>query len=159
MKKNLKINIIDKINAVFDSPETTSDKSWRIVHNFYNAIMTKMEKDNLSQSDLARALDVSRSAVNQSFHNNPRNMTVKKMVELSEAVGLSLNFEPVNNVIVVEEKPSFLSYQFIDPKPANCEHESELVVVEQDSSNKHVYPIFQEYFKQDYNNDFNCAQA
>jgi len=89
MKKNSK-NSFKEIDDFFSSPPTPNQKAWGIINEFYHLILTYMEKNNIKKADLARKLGKSRSAVSQMFNKTP-NVTIKKIVEISEAVGLDID--------------------------------------------------------------------
>jgi transcriptional regulator with XRE-family HTH domain len=52
-----------------------------------------MEKEGISRADLAKRLGKSRSAISQMFNKNP-NLTIKKMVEIADSIGLDLTIIP-----------------------------------------------------------------
>lgn len=88
MKKNLKNTFAD-IEDFFSSPPSSNQKAWGIINDFYHMVLTYMEKNNISQADLAKKIGVSRSAISQMFNKTP-NISVKKMVEISDAIGINL---------------------------------------------------------------------
>ena len=73
----------------FASPPSANEKAWGIIHDFYHMILTYMEEQDISKADLAKRLGRSRSAITQMFQKTP-NITVKKMVEIADAIGLDL---------------------------------------------------------------------
>lgn len=86
MKTNLKSNI----NDFFARKPSKEQKSWSVINQFYHMILTKMENDNISRSDLARKLNKSRSSVSQMFNKTP-NLTIKKMIEIADSVDININ--------------------------------------------------------------------
>ena len=98
MKKNLK-NSFQDIDDFFASPPTINQRAWGIIHDFYHEILTYMEKNNLNKAGLAKKLNKSRSAISQMFNKTP-NITIKKMVEISDTLGLDLKIEVVERDIL-----------------------------------------------------------
>ena len=92
MKENLK----SSINNFFAREPSLEQKSWNIINQFYHMVLTKMEKDNISRADLARKLGKSRASISQMFNKTP-NLTIRKMVEISDAVGLEFSLIPVKS--------------------------------------------------------------
>ncbi|MBS3768387.1 MAG: helix-turn-helix transcriptional regulator [Candidatus Cloacimonetes bacterium] len=86
MKNNSK-NTIDEF---FGKEPSVGQKAWDIINQFYHLVLTKMEQDGVSRADLARRLGKSRAAISHMFNETP-NITVKKMVEIADAVGLNIN--------------------------------------------------------------------
>lgn len=86
MNENLK----SSINNVFGRKPSTNQKAWGIINQFYHLVLTKMEENNISRADLARKLGKSRSAISQMFNKTP-NISVKKMIEIADAVNLDIN--------------------------------------------------------------------
>ena len=86
MKKNLK----NSINDFFSREPSLEQKSWNIINQFYHMVLTKMEKDNISRADLARKLGKSRASISQMFNKTP-NLTIKKMIEIANAIDLEIN--------------------------------------------------------------------
>lgn len=85
MKKNSK-----NIDDFFGKEPTIGQKAWDIINQFYHLVLTKMEEDGISRADLARRLGKSRAAISHMFNETP-NITVKKMVEIADAVELNIN--------------------------------------------------------------------
>ncbi len=93
MKKNSK-NVSQEIDAFFEKSPTPNQKAWGVINQFYHLILTYMEENDITQSDLARKLGKSRSAISQLFSKTP-NISVKKMVEIADAVGIDIEiFSP-----------------------------------------------------------------
>ena len=117
MKKNSKNNtvpIVDEFADFFSAEPNANEKAWGLIHDFYHGILTSMKKKDVSRSDLATKMNKSRSAISQLFNKTP-NITLKKMVEIAEALNqnLKISFEPIFSI--VEEtnnqpaKASFIS--------------------------------------------------
>lgn len=90
MKKSLE-NLSKEINDFFKSEPTSNQKAWGIINQFYHMILTHMEENNISKAKLAQKLNKSRSAISQMFNKTP-NISVKKIVEIADAVGLEFSF-------------------------------------------------------------------
>ncbi len=88
MKKNLK-NSYEDIDKFFAAPPTTNQKAWSLINTFYHLVLSYMEENGITQAELARKLGKSRSAISQMFKKTP-NLTVKKMVEIADAIGIDL---------------------------------------------------------------------
>ncbi len=82
-------NDTQQINDLFSSKRTASQKSWGVIHDFYHIILNVMEEKKIKRTDLAKRLDVSRAAVTQLLNESP-NITVRRMVEIADAVGVEL---------------------------------------------------------------------
>ena len=95
MKKNSKdiSQKIQEIDEIFSRPPTTNQKAWGMINDFYNFILFHMEENKISKSDLAKKLGKSRSAISQMFNKTP-NITVRKMVEIADSVGLDISIMP-----------------------------------------------------------------
>jgi len=92
MKKNLK-NISKDIDKLFDQPPNANQKAWGIINEFYHLILAEMENQNISKAKLAQKLGKSRSAISQMFNKTP-NITVRKMVEIADSIGLDIDVVP-----------------------------------------------------------------
>ncbi len=90
MNRDLK-TLNKEIDDFFSQPQTAHQKAWGIIHDFYHQILTFMEENNITKSDLARRLGKSRSAMTQMFNKTP-NISILKMVEIASAIGVELNF-------------------------------------------------------------------
>lgn len=88
MKKNSQ-SIYEEVEALFSRIPTTNQKAWGLINDFYHLVLTFMEKNNISQADLARMLGKSRSAISQMFNKTP-NISIKKMAEIADAIGLTI---------------------------------------------------------------------
>ncbi len=78
------------IDRFFGDPLTPNQKAWGLIHEFYHIVLTYMEEKNISKADLARKLGKSRASISQMFNKTP-NLTVKKMVEIADVIGIDLN--------------------------------------------------------------------
>lgn len=78
------------VEDFFAAPPTVNQKAWGMINEFYHLILTYMEREQISKADLARRLGKSRAAITQMFHKTP-NITIKKMVEIADALGLDLH--------------------------------------------------------------------
>jgi transcriptional regulator with XRE-family HTH domain len=88
MNKNSK-NSYKDIDEFFLVKPTPNQKAWSIIHEFYHIVLSHMEKNNISKADLARKLGKSRASITQMFNKTP-NITVKKMIEIADAIGIDL---------------------------------------------------------------------
>ena len=95
---------LNDIDSYFESPPSLDVKAWNIVNKFYHMILTHMETNNIKKVDLASELNISRSAVTQMLDGNPSNITIKKMVETADAVGLELDFNIDNMELEIFEQ-------------------------------------------------------
>lgn len=91
MKKNSK-NTYQEVEDFFKESPKANQKAWGLINHFYHLVLTYMEANNIKQTDLARKLGKSRSAISQLFNQTP-NISVKKMVEIADAIGINLNIE------------------------------------------------------------------
>lgn len=96
MNKNLK----ESINSVFGEKPSTNQKAWGVINQFYHMVIIKMEEDNITRADLARNLGKSRAAISQMFNKTP-NISIKKMIEIADAVNLEIN---LTNDLFLQEK-------------------------------------------------------
>ena len=92
MKKHLK-NAIEEMDEFFVQTPSANQKAWGIINEFYHLILTHMEKQNIKKADLAKKLGKSRSAISQMFNKTP-NITVRKMVEIADSIGLDIDVVP-----------------------------------------------------------------
>jgi len=117
-------NFFEEIDDFFDQPPTANQKAWGIIHEFYHLILTHMEKQNITKAELAKKLDRSRSAISQMFNKTP-NITVLKMVEIADSIGLDIDIVPsyvkkemgknaAQKYIVVHVSHDFLSKEISD---------------------------------------------
>lgn len=89
MKKNLE-DLYKEMDEFFSSPPTVGEKAWGIIHDFYHLALTYMEENNITRAALARRLGKSRAAVSHMFNKTP-NITVKKMIEIADAIGIDIH--------------------------------------------------------------------
>jgi len=104
MKKNSK-DLYKEIDDFFDSPPSSNQKAWGLINDFYHMVLTYMEDNNITKADLAKKLGKSRSAISQMFNKTP-NITIKKMVEISDAIGLNIDITSpeIHNKIKEKDK-------------------------------------------------------
>ncbi|MGD9900291.1 MAG: helix-turn-helix domain-containing protein [Calditrichaceae bacterium] len=105
MKKNFK-DLSKEIDDFFQAEPNSNQKAWGIINDFYHLILTHMEENSITKADLARKLNKSRSAISQMFNKTP-NISVIKMVEIADAVGIDFNILPkgeeINKVIYIQK--------------------------------------------------------
>ena len=63
---------------------------------FYHHVLTRMREQGMTQTDLARKLGKSRSAISQLLNQTP-NISIKRMVKIAEAVGFEFSLSPVKS--------------------------------------------------------------
>jgi len=88
MKRNLK-NQYHDVESYFSAQASSNQKAWSIIHDFYHIILTFMENKKITKADLSRKLGISRASISQMFNKTP-NITIRKMVEIADAVGIEL---------------------------------------------------------------------
>lgn len=117
MKRNSKNNtvpIADEFADFFSTEPDANEKAWGLIHDFYHGILSYMGKNNISRSDLAKKLNLTRPAISQMFNKTP-NVTLKKMVEIADALNqnLKISFETIGSNIQETDirpiKASFVS--------------------------------------------------
>jgi len=86
-------NLKNELNDFFLEKPSAEEKAWGMILDFYHFILCYMEKNNISKADLARNLNRSRAAVSQMFNKTP-NITIKKMVEIADAIGVDFTLVP-----------------------------------------------------------------
>ncbi len=79
-----------EIESFFAAPLTTRQKAWLLIDKFYHLILSHMADKSITRSQLARKLDRSKSSVSQMFNKTP-NISILKMVEIADAVGVRLD--------------------------------------------------------------------
>lgn len=82
-------DICKEVEEFFASPPTVEEKAWGLIHDFYHILLTYMEQQQMTKAELAKRLGTSRSAITQMFQKTP-NLTLKKMVEIAEAIGVNI---------------------------------------------------------------------
>jgi len=88
MKKNSK-DLYKDIDNFFAADFTPNQKAWSMISNFYNLILTEMKNKGIKRADIAAKLNVSPAAVSKLLNKTP-NISLRKMVELADSVGLVL---------------------------------------------------------------------
>jgi hypothetical protein len=68
-------------------------------------VLSYMEEEGISKADLAKRLGKTRSAVTQMFNKTP-NITIKKMVEIADAIGIDI--EPNSPQIHLSKHEDFI---------------------------------------------------
>jgi hypothetical protein len=110
MKKNSK-DLYKDIDDFFAADFTPNQKAWSMIHNFYQIILTEMKNEGIKRADIAPA------AVSKLLNKTP-NISLKKMVELADSVGLDLEIVPVKkdiyktkpkSMMVAEDKAKYKS--------------------------------------------------
>jgi len=89
MKKHLEKKY-SEIHEFFNAPPDADEKAWNIIHSFYHEILTIMEEKKIKQVDIAKKTGKSKSAISKMLNDTP-NISIKKMVELADAVGAEIN--------------------------------------------------------------------
>jgi len=102
MNKNSQ-NLFQEIDDFFNEEPSTNQKAWGVINQFYHLILTYMDKNKISQAELSRRINKSRSYVSQMFNKTP-NVSVKKMVEIADAVGINLHLNCKEIPIGIETK-------------------------------------------------------
>ena len=97
MKKNLEKKY-SEIHEFFNAPPDADEKAWDIIHSFYHEILSIMKKNKIKQIDIAKKTGKSKSAISKMLNDTP-NISIKKMVELADAVGADINIS-VNKIKV-----------------------------------------------------------
>ena len=100
------------IEEFFEAPLTGKQKAWGLINKFYHLVLTRMEAKRISRSDLSRQLNRSKASVSQMFNKSP-NISVMKMVEIAEAVGMELDIVDKEQQRVLEEKKEAHTVTFI----------------------------------------------
>ncbi len=109
MNKPLK-DIEKKVNDLLRAELSSEDKAWDIIFEFYHHVLTRMEEQGITQADLARKLGKSRSAISQLLNKTP-NISVIRMVEIADAVGLEFSLTPIKSKRVqISPSSSFSEY-------------------------------------------------
>lgn len=112
MNKNSE-DILNEVEDFFAAPPTSNQKAWGIINDFYNLALTYMEENNISQAELARRINKSRSAISQMFRKTP-NISIKRMVEIADAIGFDINIYS-KQVLPKEEKVNYFFVVYHTP--------------------------------------------
>lgn len=104
MKKNLK-NLSNEIDDIFLADPTPNQKAWGLIHDFYHTVLICMEENGISKAELAKRMNISRSAISQTFNETP-NISIKKMVEIADALEYDLNIGFVGKIHNIYEPTS-----------------------------------------------------
>jgi len=91
MKKNSK-NLSQEIVDFFKTPPDAEQKTLGVINDFYHKVLTYMDDNKITQSDLAKKLGKSRSSISQLFKKNP-NISIKRMVIIADALGITLKID------------------------------------------------------------------
>lgn len=84
-------------NDWFTEEETSLDRAYDTLFEFYHRILTIMDEKGIKKSDLAKKMNKSRSYITQLLNNN-LNISILKMVELSDAVGYDIDKRIINSM-------------------------------------------------------------
>jgi len=88
MSKNSE-DTLKRIHEFFSAEPDAEEKAWGLIHEFYHQVLTYMEEKHITRANLSKKLGKSRSAITQIFNKTP-NISVLKMVEIADAVGVDL---------------------------------------------------------------------
>jgi transcriptional regulator with XRE-family HTH domain len=132
-------NLYKDVEDFFKSPLTKEEKAWNLIHDFYHLILTRMEEKRISRSDLAKQLNRSKSSVSQMFNKTP-NITVTKMVEIADVVGLDLKIVDKEKQKELEE----IKIEYSEPIRVNLTKEGVLEYSSLGSSTKYKNKKFVE---------------
>jgi len=108
MSKNLKDSYKD-VEDFFDEEPSISEKSWGVIHDFYHYVLTHMEKNGITKTDLAKRINKSKASVTQMFNKNP-NVSVRKLVEIADAIDLEISIRPIKYEDRAIEEIQLLTY-------------------------------------------------
>lgn len=108
MKKNLE-DLSVQIDDYFSQSPSVNQKAWGVINQFYHIVLTYMDENNITQADLARKLGKSRSAISQMFSKTP-NISVKKMVEIADAVGIGIEINSAE--VSVNNSTKYIAEKF-----------------------------------------------
>lgn len=79
----------DDILGMFSQAPDSNQKAWSLISDFYNLILNHMDKRKITKAELATRLGRSRAAISHMFNKTP-NISVRKMVEIADAIGIDL---------------------------------------------------------------------
>jgi transcriptional regulator with XRE-family HTH domain len=128
MKGNSKSSL-QEIEEIFSEAPSINQKAWGIINDFYHFILSRMENEGISKADLANRLGISRSAISQMFNKTP-NLTIKKMVEIADSVGVDLTIIPTDLKKEIGNKAK-VKYIYVVVKPGDYRQE---LITNNDSS-------------------------
>lgn len=120
MKENSK-NLLHEIDEIFSKEPSLNQKAWGLINDFYHSILSRMENEDISRADLAKRLGKSRSAISQMFNKNP-NLTIKKMVEIADSIGLDITIVPTEIKKEIDKKTKE-KYIFVLVNPGSYRQE------------------------------------
>jgi transcriptional regulator with XRE-family HTH domain len=109
MSKNSKNSFEEEMDDFLAIPPSVSEKAWGLISDFYHLVLTQMENENMTKAGLAKRLGCSRSAVSQILNKTP-NITVRKMTEIADAVGLELGLVTVQERNELRAKPKYIYF-------------------------------------------------
>jgi len=115
MNENSKNSCVEEIDDFLAGPPSISEKAWGIISDFYHLVLTQMESKNMTKADLAKRLGCSRSAVSQILNKTP-NISVRKMAEIADAVGLELGLVTVQERNELKSKPKYIHFMKVQDK-------------------------------------------
>lgn len=107
MKENSK-DLYQEIKKIFNSEPTSNQKAWGLIHDFYHIILTEMEEKNISRSELAVKTGKSKAMISKLLNNSP-NISLRKMVELADSVGIDLKI--TTSQIEKRKEQFFIKYK------------------------------------------------
>ncbi len=112
MKKNSKTSIVDFENF-FKAEPNSKQKAWSLLNEFYHILLTALEDNEISKSQLANTLNISRSAVTQLFKRTP-NISLNRISEIAEAAQIALSFNCYykSKKINIKKSEKTLSFNF-----------------------------------------------
>lgn len=85
-------------------------------NELYAQVVTYMEKEGINQAKLAKELGVTRGYVSQILKGE-FNYTLKKLIDISLAIGqvARIEYTPVNKVIEEDSKTTYFEFSTISP--------------------------------------------
>ena len=115
------------IEDFFAANYTPNEKAWSIIIDFYDKILKEIKRRKIKRSYIAKKLGVSDAAVSKLLNNTP-NITLKKMVELADSIGMDINLSLESTVVeeeiqsetfewVIESKDKYIKFPHSKPIP------------------------------------------